>query len=413
MRLTSALSKTLLVCLSVMAVLLAAEGLFRLVNPQRHWPGYDFIEGVGILHKLSEPGVNRLGFMDKERQVDKPADVYRILLLGDSFVDGMNVDVYLERELAKLLPHRKFEVIPMGISGTGTLEHLMFYEKIGRQFHPDMVIDIFVPNDFTNNSNVLESVRLRFDPFKPGRNFVQKVATASGPVMEAIPPVADYQRHILKELPAHPQQSMFRLLENRLNTLFSGSRFYDFIKQRLYFIDAASLYHRFDGEYAYRISQLNGLEAVKPKLAGWNYPQDLDFDGMFLADGDDLPPAFTDAIEYTAYAFRRFRQYAAEDSFVFVEVFTDSCTYFPKSWLEDWRKAAESGKRSINPENFRKRLEQVVRAEQIEFYDLYPTFVRRGDLTRAHLPNDNHWNETGKHYAAEDMAAVIAKRLSP
>ncbi len=408
----SAIVKTLLICISVAATALAGEGVVRLLTNTETLPGYVFHEGYGILHDPKAPGVNALGFMDKERALQKPDGVYRVLLLGDSFIDGAKVDVYLEQALAKAMPDRQFEVIPMGISGTGTLEHLMFFEKIGRQFHPDMVVDVFVPNDFANNSNILEAIRLRFDPNRPGRNFVHEVYDGTQYVMEPIPASADYHERLLKELPPHPQQSVFLPLERRLNTLFSNSYLYNFITNRIYAIDEDSLFHRFDAEYAYRYCQLSANPGIKEKFKGWAYPYDLDMDAMFLVNEEPLPQVFSDALKYTQYAFHQFERYAKEDHFVFIEAFSDSCTYFPASWLKDWRKYAERAHRTIDPQNFVNRLEALCKAESVMTCDLYPTFAKRGDLVDAHLEGDNHWNETGKRYAAEDIAHCIASALS-
>lgn len=408
----SALVKIFLPILSVLFVLFAAEFVLRIVQDEKPYPGMALVEGVEFLHKAGEPGVNSLGFIDKERKVEKQSDVFRILLLGDSFIDGQNVDVYLEQELAKAMPDRKFEVIPMGISGTGTLSHLAFYEKIGRRFSPDMVVDVFVPNDFANNSNILESVRLRFHPFKPGRTFASKVISDGKQTIERINPVSDFEKHVLKELPSHPQQSIFRLLERKMDGLLSNSKVYGFMRNAIYLNDEESLYHRFDGELAYRICQLRLIPGVADKLEGWNFPNDLEIEAMFLLDGDNMPPAFSDAIDYTKYAFQQFNKLSASDGFIFLEVFSDSCTYFPDSWLTDWRRQADKGNRSIKTENFMVRLEKIAVDANIDYYNLYPSFAARGDIRKAHLPNDNHWSDFGKRFAAEDMALHIKKILS-
>lgn len=410
--LKSSLAKVLLPVLSVVLLLLALEFAMRLMEDRVRWPGYVFVDGVEFLHHSGDPGVNSLGFIDMERRPEKPGDVFRILLLGDSFIDGQKVDKYLENALAKAMPDRKFEVIPMAISGTGTLSHLAFYETLGKRFAPDMVVDVFVPNDFANNSNILEAVRLRFHPFRPGRNFATKVCVDGNCEIQPVPAVADFGDHTLKELPSHPPQSMFRPLEKKLDGWFSDSRLYGFMKQSLYLLDEESLYHRFDGEYAYRLAQLARIPGAGEKLSGWNYPADLDMDAMFLADGEDIPPAFKDALDYTACAFERFKALAARDGFIFLEVFSDSCTFFPESWLRDWRKSAERSGRSIDPANFISRLRNVAESAGIDFCDLYPTFIARGDILKAHLPNDNHWSDPGQQFAGEDIAACIVQRLS-
>jgi|GEM_PF-2743448 len=405
------LSVFVLPIVSICVVVFTAELLLRSFYKEQYWPGYAFFDGVEILHKVGDPGVNSLGFFDKLRTFEKPDNVFRILLLGDSFVDGQKVDFYLEQALSRAVPDKKFEVIPMGISGTGTLSQLAFYEKIGRKFSPDMVLVLFVPNDFTNNSNILESIRLRFHPFIPGRNFATKVCNEGTCSIEPVVADAQFEKYILKELPSHPQQSIFRLFEKNLNQVFSSSRVFDYIKNTAYHLDTESLYHRFDGEFSYRINQLQCMLGGTEKISGWNFPEDLDIDAMFLAKGNDLPLVFNEALEYTTYALEKFNAYSFQEKFDFLVIFSDSCTYFPQSWITDWEKSAGKGHREIDTARFMERLLSVVDAAGVGYYDLYPSFAKRGDITKAHLPNDNHWSDFGQKIAGDDIAAYIVERI--
>ena len=78
--------------------------------------------------------------------------------MGDSYTEGFHVD--LEKTWPKLLERRlnerggglKYEVINAGRSsmGTGT-EYLYYYLKQGQSYHPDLVLVLFIPNDFRDN----------------------------------------------------------------------------------------------------------------------------------------------------------------------------------------------------------------------------------------------------------------------
>jgi lysophospholipase L1-like esterase len=405
-RFLSTLCSFALGLLAVALCLSAIEFAFRLTTKSMPWPSYAFDKDHGFLHKRGEPGVNSLGFFDVERQPQKAPGVFRVLLLGDSFVDGQPVASELEQELSKLAKGKPVEVIPMGISGTGTVQQLAFYEHLGKSFSPDVVIVLFVPNDFANNSNILESVRIRYDPFKPGRPFVVK-----GPDgFLRLPPVADFDKYLLKELPSHPQQSIFRFLELKLNSLLSNSSAYEYIKNRAYILDEDSLYHHFDGEFAYRICQLKARPEIPLSLEGWHFPADLDMDAMFLAQGQNLPGVFTDAQDFTVFALEEFRRHSREDGFIFLLAATDSCTFFPESWLRDWRKKAEQGDRMIDPKNFSNRVKDAAAQAEVNYFDLYPEFARQKDIRDAHLPNDNHWNARGCQLAGKAIASHIVER---
>lgn len=107
--------------------------------------------------------INHEGLRDVEHQYAKPAGVFRILVLGDSFVEAMHVP--LESTLARLLEERlngdlgqgKIEVVSAGVSGYGTSSELLYFEREGKRYQPDLVLLAFYPgNDVKNNSPTLE-----------------------------------------------------------------------------------------------------------------------------------------------------------------------------------------------------------------------------------------------------------------
>jgi lysophospholipase L1-like esterase len=102
--------------------------------------------------------INSLGLRDGEVSVEKPVGVFRILLLGDSYVEGKQVaseDLFserLEEQLAKDRPERRWEVVNAGVSGYGTADEVKFFELYGRQLRPDLVILAFtMGNDIRDN----------------------------------------------------------------------------------------------------------------------------------------------------------------------------------------------------------------------------------------------------------------------
>lgn len=98
---------------------------------------------------------NSLGFNDREHGRAKPAGRVRVLLLGDSVVEA--VQVRPEQHLARLLEARAaregrdLEVIAMGIAGQGQSHQLANYLALGRALEPDVVASFFCANDLWNN----------------------------------------------------------------------------------------------------------------------------------------------------------------------------------------------------------------------------------------------------------------------
>ena len=96
---------------------------------------------------------NEHGFRDQPRTQHKPADVRRILLLGDSVVEGINYvddENTISRHLERLYPDSRTEVLNLGTSGYCTLAEVTLLQEHGLAFQPDLVVLLFVENDYNN-----------------------------------------------------------------------------------------------------------------------------------------------------------------------------------------------------------------------------------------------------------------------
>jgi hypothetical protein len=110
--------------------------------------------------------INDLGFRDRPFTLEKPADTFRILVLGDSFIEALQVP--LEQTFAKQLEQRlaargahgcAVQVINSGVSAFGTDNALLFYRHEARRLAPDLVVlGFYVGNDVRNNWAELENV---------------------------------------------------------------------------------------------------------------------------------------------------------------------------------------------------------------------------------------------------------------
>lgn len=108
--------------------------------------------------------INHEGLRDIEHTYAKPPGVFRILVLGDSFVEAMHVpleDMFtrvLQRRLDGEDPEPTVEVISAGVSGYGTASELLYFEHEGKRYHPNLVLLAFYPgNDVMNDSPTLET----------------------------------------------------------------------------------------------------------------------------------------------------------------------------------------------------------------------------------------------------------------
>ena len=86
---------------------------------------------------------------------EKPEGVRRLLLFGDSFVAGLEVEeavtacAVLERRLALERPDERWEVLNFGVSGSAPDQELALYRHVGQLYQADLVLcTYFVGNDF-------------------------------------------------------------------------------------------------------------------------------------------------------------------------------------------------------------------------------------------------------------------------
>jgi hypothetical protein len=121
---------------------------------------------------------NSEGLRDREFG-EKPAGVFRILGLGDSFAFGWGVenrDSYLKLLETRLSSTRGrlHEVVNAGIPGFGTYEELELLRSVGLSYRPDLVLlSFYEGNDYANNgdaprSRLIEDGYLRDARTPPG-----------------------------------------------------------------------------------------------------------------------------------------------------------------------------------------------------------------------------------------------------
>jgi len=121
-------------------------GQILAANQRSRWVNEDYDEAVVT---------NGAGFHDFEHAIEKPLNVYRIVVVGDSFIEGLSSPIessftqQLEQMLQPNVRDRRVEVINLGMGGTGPAQYLRILEVKGMAYRPDLVImSIFPDNDF-------------------------------------------------------------------------------------------------------------------------------------------------------------------------------------------------------------------------------------------------------------------------
>jgi len=94
---------------------------------------------------------NSFGFTDKERTRAKPKGIYRIAVLGDSFIwgDGLPYEKIWSHKLERrlLAQYDSVEVISWGKGGWSTLDEFNFFKQHSKDFGIDLLIIGWVDND--------------------------------------------------------------------------------------------------------------------------------------------------------------------------------------------------------------------------------------------------------------------------
>lgn len=161
-----------LVLFGLMVAALVVEGVVRLFFAEPVMPRFVVDSGFGVranqpdvVTRHSMPGeynvritTNRAGMRgSREYTTQRPADVMRIALEGDSFVFGHGVNdedvvsTVLEDAL-NAVGTGKWEVLNFGVSGFGQSEELVTYENRIRGYGPQVVVLFYFDNDIGNNA---------------------------------------------------------------------------------------------------------------------------------------------------------------------------------------------------------------------------------------------------------------------
>jgi len=98
---------------------------------------------------------------DVDHALEKPAGVRRVVVLGDSFVEGLHVPIealfHSQLQAALDRPQRRVEALSQAHSGWGQADELRQLREVGLAYAPDLVLVGFLPlNDVRNNSAELE-----------------------------------------------------------------------------------------------------------------------------------------------------------------------------------------------------------------------------------------------------------------
>jgi len=139
---------------------LSGVGNEEFLEPDRTF-GVKHIPGKKVVWRLegySDEHLSKQGLRDTEHAISKAEGTYRIVLLGDSATEGMQVqlkDTY-GKQLEQLLNSsgkmkKNVEVINFGCSSYSNGQETLQLEQQVRQFKPDLVVMMYNRGDYIEN----------------------------------------------------------------------------------------------------------------------------------------------------------------------------------------------------------------------------------------------------------------------
>lgn len=115
--------------------------------------------------------INSDGFRDVEHSVQKPADVYRIAVIGDSYVEALQVNRdemftdYIAPAAANCdaLAGKRIETLTFGVSGYGTAQELLMLRTKVWKYSPDLVLLVVTTNnDISDNLRAMKQTPIPY-----------------------------------------------------------------------------------------------------------------------------------------------------------------------------------------------------------------------------------------------------------
>jgi len=118
---------------------------------------YEFKPEIDSYFKLADFRTNSRGLRDKEYSLEKPANTFRVAVIGGSFTVPAGVEIdeafhsILENRLNKENPDLNYEFINFGVSGYRINNKIATLENKALKYNPDLILFILDDSQFTED----------------------------------------------------------------------------------------------------------------------------------------------------------------------------------------------------------------------------------------------------------------------
>jgi hypothetical protein len=323
---------------------------FTLINPQYPSPVADINPIWGVWHYkehyFSQTGcvvfnyyINSYGARDKER-VKKSSDTNRVIVLGDSFMEGFGVNA--EDRVSNILENKTGnEFLNFSCADFGTTQEYLVYKFLADSFDHSTVFIGFLPfNDFENDDfSLFSNNSSRYRPF-----FIKKGSSYSLEYHQDSLFKSEFNKEHYKVY----SNSTRNIITRFLRSYTYWFNIFDFIKNRK--------------------GQDKSVLNNKKQIVSYYY---------------DYSPEQMDRLKYILGLFR---EVAKNKRIIF-------CTI---PVITDFKRRNEE---KVDPP-LSQELKVVCDSLKIEYINLLPMYPKNSDNSRFFLPCDQHWNEKGNLFCA-------------
>jgi hypothetical protein len=325
---------------------------------------------------------NSHGFHDREHTYEKSVGMKRVVILGDSYMEALQVrfDSSLAALLQKQLRNRSVsvETINLGVSAFGTGREYLMLREYGVKYRPDVVLLFFVGNDLINNS-----FRLEGTPYVPY------------PLLDRNQKLARDAAGEPRFTPIHDPRSQVASLTNFLKDY---SKAYALLRAT---IERAPRIH----ELFFRV----GIMA-SPAVAGAPSRGSL---GLFEIYKTEESDALRESWMLTENLLLEIKLLTEKQGARFGVVLVPApWEVYPRIWQSILDRVPTMRQVSLDLDKPSRRLTSFLESQGVAYVDLLPGFRQRiADSPNLFFHPDNHWTAAGHQLATDLVVDVVASML--
>jgi lysophospholipase L1-like esterase len=330
--------------------------------------------------------VNSVGFRDQEHTLGKPSGTCRIAILGDSFMEALQVPFEsstthrLQKELQT--SGLSSETMNFGVSGASTAREYLTMRSYALPYRPDLVVLFFVVNDFGGNTRELKGLSyLPYPQTKPDGTLV--VDEKGHPVFA----------------PFYDQQSRFPALATWLRDY---SKTYRLIRELMDTLPTPA--DTWD-----RVVRASGSTAVPQDVSASN--ADL---GPYEIYRSQLKAKWSKATRVTEQLLVEMRDLATENGAEFAVVLVPPAfEVYPERWRELLDLTPQMKEAELQPDQPLGNLQRFLDENRVRVINLLPDFTAHvREASNLYLRDDGHWTAAGHAIAAHAVSEFSVRILN-